>query len=1741
MAVDSVSRISAILSAVADLRGFSEFENRLGQSARTIESQVARINSSLANLGVGGIGLERTLGNLERVAGTLERIIVAQRQISSGGTIQAIAAGPAGGGGRDYDSRRQDVLVERLIDRIERRGQTPAGVAVTPAGQITDIIGETPGSATRRLNLQRELDASTRQLAQSQRELARAMSDAERYVNSKGFLTYANSVQSGVLQSHAATAAALNAGDAEDFFRNFVPNANERRTGTLSAATIKKIAARNALGGAGHFEEIAGILLGTHGGEPASSYLGGRRNIAGRYTSNNIDRSELQFAPSRNDIAIDTARGATENLAGKVYALEQRVIALRQAVGATQPLVPQGRQPLAITAGRQPIAALPQAYPGTRYLQGIAELERSARAYQQASREIGPARFTSGPTGTYAGGNLPAIRPRGDVVPYVATTDARGVVVWQDPRTLAGAGGGAGGIGGGAGGGYGQFGPGGRYGPAAAAAGGGYGSFGPPPPGGGGGFFDDFGRGFRGRGERPYAEQIGQAVKFSVFYGAAYNALFRITQALTESVQQALNFESALVQLNIATGKTREANADLADALGSAAASFGLTPAEGVQIGARSVGLFGLQNAPEAQQRAAALAQVQTAGQLSLLTGQKPEDIQRTLAAISQSFGTGYQGGTRIADLDTFLTKRFGGLAGSSLETLSQVGTLGTSAGFSPEMIAAIAAKVQSQTGQTPSAVAGLLSQFFTRAGEGNLQELFAKYGISQEGDLFSQVQKLSGVYQTLGAPERQQVNAAFGRGRSQGAAGIILSNFGQISAAAGDAGTLGQGAAQRAATEVLNSIPGQIKVLLGAFKELAKDLGESGLLSVLGLLALATKQVVQGLDGFVKLLNEIPAPIREAAYALVALAAAARFVNGSAGITGRLGRGAFGRTPLVGPVASDLATRTAIQGSFLPSAYGGNFQALRAASLARGAGAVGASIGAAGSLGLAALGGPIGLTVIGLTGLAVAAGNAKKTLDNISEADVQSKDALANANLVSTLDDVKNAAAYTAQAAEAQRTARSGFFAGLSGTPDTTVRLDTTSAYLANRATAIQEEQNRAAAEQKVSVFGTGTGADIQAGFEALTAAGVSADEQMRLLAQSISGVATAVEGFQPELFSTKVVAALFGIDSVQRTVSAFPGAGPQPGKIDPYGGSGLTPAQLGTQQVNVFDTLDPNARQQATQDLIGALQANQPGKGGFTQEQAQKIADATLANLHLTPEELAALQPQLIDLIINTLKSSTSAFRQFTPQEALDRVNATRAGADAAIANLPRGSAPSAKITELRRAVRVNQNTLNNTSGEPTSELLNKITDSKQALAEAELEESTKIRLALQRKAKTAAEIKRIGNAFLKSDIQKAVAAGDATALVDIVTRSGAAGLAIAQAAVAQALAAARAALRMRRIVIARVKAMNAQINRIEGTQGVDYSGSGTAAEEAAVKAQRDLEKALNQGIDLGPSDKPSDYTDPFAGDSGGGGGGTQATAAQIRAARAQANAQRRGGDVGLARAALQGAAADLAATKKGTVEFYQALGSYYDAQIALRDALLQYQLNRRLLKIDITDSVAEARENLALAKQKLTSDRRRGRSAEVINADELDVRRQQANYESEKFNRWLSDLQTNQRLRRITNAQYLRSIENEIEHLQKVKKRTRQQQEELNQLQEILQAAKEALSGQFNLGDIKVPTPYEARRFVAAQVSPGGVGPTGGATTINTITISGADTGAVLALLRQVLGPSAVQTATTAPRRG
>ena len=1254
-----------------------------------------------------------------------------------------------------------------------------------------------------------------------------------------------------------------------------------------------------------------------------------------------------------------------------------------------------------------------------------------------------------------------------------------------------------------------------------------------------------FMQGFRGVGERPYAEQIGQAMKFSVFYGTAYRLLFGLTQTLQATLNEGIEFQQAMTELSIATNRPKEELDNLAEVVGRAAVAAGQAPSAGLEIASRAQGLYGTTQAPLDDQARVAEISARVVSRLGFTTGTDAREIQTQLAAMTNAFQLGIEGTAYAADLDAFLTKRFGAAMGGTVESVAQSGSVGQSAGFSLEETTAIAALLQGRTGQTPAAVAGFMAQIFSRGGEGALATLSQRYGADPRSELSEQFRVLADAYRQGTAQDRSEISAAFGRGKVQNAVVALLDAFPEVEKAAADAQAEAAGASERAFNERLGNIGGQIQLTLGVMRDFASALGDTGMLEVLGAGVVVFREFLESVTALLRLWNEMPGALRATIAGLAGLTVAARMgaLGGAAGAVGRAGGlGMFraGGTPLVER-----------GGRIAPLASG------------RGLGMLGSGLAAAAAPAL-----PWVAAAGGLYALAELSSSSRELRDAQEAAARALSDGALGTG--ATPEQLAARAANLEDEARSARASTRGFWARMAGGRDdvraTADRLDEEAERL-RRVADMRREADQAMSADSAFIQSFDADSLAQA-MELITASGGTARERLDALSESLSGTAEAAAradaAFRPDRFALDAAGGVYeaiqqqdGPRVVRDEATGFSRAV----SMVPVLGGWLGGAGVGRGETDITEQLIQQAL--SATDVQERLQASLAGIGNLsdlTPEAIRRIADSVVGDTasalgedqggSLDESGVSAARAAMISSVEQYLRREAqnvrdvlSQERRLTSQELTAVITQVSSDTQALISAMPESNHAS-RARAARAALRQMLNYINRPGADPTPEVLSQVAAARLLVAETTIAQIDATRIAAQQNAESMGEVRRIGRATLRQAIRVAVNQGAADSLVGIINQAGAGAIAIARNMINEALRVARAAAQMQ----AEWDALQRERAAIGALRIPDYDGpsapKGNPGEEALRKLQESLKNVTfdPENSWVNGRDVPG-LTERFAPPKGSSAAaGAQESAAARAAARAAAEAARRGSSIEAARAEIQQAQAAMADAERGSVAYYNALGQFYQAQQGLRDAILEYRELRNMLNIDITDPVAQARVALRAARRRLEANRRAGMSSEVLDADRLAVREAEGAREAAAFEARLSRIQTNEELGRISHRRYLRYLENERRRLSQIADRTHQQQEQLNQIDRLMQEAASSMEGMWNFGDIRLPRPYEVRRYMEDQFQARGYyrpGPQVVPQQNVTFYVDGADVGKVRQIIEDVVGASG-RTMSTAVRR-
>lgn len=1264
-----------------------------------------------------------------------------------------------------------------------------------------------------------------------------------------------------------------------------------------------------------------------------------------------------------------------------------------------------------------------------------------------------------------------------------------------------------------------------------------------------GGFINQFQAGFKGVTDRPYAEQIGQAFKFSVLYGAAYRVLFGLTQTLQGALQEGIAFQQSMTELSIASGQSVDSLEDLRKQLGDAATQAGAAPSQGVLVGARSLGLFGAaagSGATKAQQDRIATLSASVVSRAAFGSQIDPAELQRNLAAIAQAFQQGPEGQVRAFDLDAYLSRKFGIAPGSTYQSVAESATVGRAAGFSQEQITAIAADIQSRTGQSDSTVAGFMAQIFSRAGEGALLGVDQKYGVDATKDLATQISQLAEIYKKR--PEaRDDISAVFGRGKVQNAAIALLQDYGAVQSAANKAQTGALGAGDKAFNLRLANVGGQLARFGGDLKALESELGRSGLLNVIGGAILVLDKMVQGFTDFLQVFDKIPGLIRS----IIPLLIAEEIV----------------RRRLIATQAAEVATAGVRNGESLIA---------------------GGEAGLAGAASRTSLLGKLKTAgeIAAIIGLLDSIGQTFHAASSLQNAESTTRSALTKGLAPgASSEELRSRAAELNLDADNAHQAAHGFFAhviefgnrltGDETAADRATRLAGDAEAEAKRLQALAKYKDQIAPVTGSTPLITSFDSDaLSSALDSITANGGDAKDRLDALAAALFSTADAAkaaqEAFDPHVFAGEAAAGLQR--TFQRTgyvgqsvgngpllaakaqaaaiAALAAGGGARVGNI--AGGPGATDFQNALPGA-IQDTLSPTDISKRLEKALRARGVTSEADIGpkiATQLAGDVVGNTpkeALATLGITdPAQIAKLRQFEVDALKKKLLQEAHAVRDLirgknvhlTAGQATTAAERIVTETEARLGDLQQTDS-AGRVATLRRQIALLRRTIaSSPGGIAPDDVQNKLDAARRELADQQIADLENLRRAAQQNAHSKKEVAAIGRGFLVREVRIAVRAQDQDKLVELIGIAGKYGKEIALKAINNVISEAKAALALEKEAAA---FQNYELGLLRGIGQVGVpSPSSNPRLDAYRRLRHSIQQAMHGNASTDVYATGSDANLPASLTNDKPPADTGPTAAQIAAARQSAYAAGSESQISQARAAIATARADMAAAKKGTVEYYSALSAYLTARNELTDAIQAYHQNLYLLTHDATDPVIQARAAARAAAAALRADA--NKPADVRAADRVEVQSSQAALEAARFQKRLEAVQTAEDLGRISFKAYINYLDHEHDRLKAIKDRNYQQQQELNQIDQLLKEAGASMQGIFNFGDIELPKPYQVRRYIEQKygdIGSAGIGAGGGQVTSNTFHINGADTHMVIRILKDYLG-NHVSLDATSPRK-
>jgi hypothetical protein len=1347
-----------------------------------------------------------------------------------------------------------------------------------------------------------------------------------------------------------------------------------------------------------------------------------------------------------------------------------------------------------------------------------------------------------------------------------------------------------------------------------------------------------------------FGQMVGQTARVSLFYGVAYRALSALQQGLEQAVQETVAYEDALTSLNIVTGRTRSANEELAGTLSDIAAAAGYTPSQGVALGSKALGLYGVASADQATQEHTIEVSATVATRMARVANADPVGTQGQLAGALRSLGWGIDRLPELEDTISFISRQTGQAPTELLGAVSNIATLGTQAGFTPQQLAALVAQVGTTTGQNPESTAGQFRQLLSRSAPEIASQASGIVGVDLTGldlqQIFAKVSQLS-----LSADQLNAFASLFGKGGSQQVATILTQQYGAVQKLSTEAqAPENAGFGRRAYDEAMTSFGNRVKELGGQFAQFGVALIETGVLDWLGALVVAITQLVEVGTKVLGWFNELPRPLRSVALALAEVYGAALLI-GKTGIGAKALGGVAGTaldllptrvTNRVLSTSADAVTESQVTRLFARGAQGplmadGRF-ATNQVSAATLRAALGTDVSA-----LFAQGGPLrlsadarlaasqsgtllgraqgatGLTGLGMAGAvgaaALAAGTIYEGFKVTNDAQARVDEARAALAAAKSLDELRDA---TALARNSMQDLRQEGLEGLKTgdvvnlipalmtsllTGGEKKALQETADEGQRRADALQQYRDTIVAADKSNVFQDFSVDGINSTLKELTDQGYNASERLELLNRALfdftkqtAGAKDAFAVLNPE--ERTAVGAKSGqilVDAVSNAKSLFQVSqsewtyGVNTDRKDRPSSYALGEA------IDRFtlSSKDETALRDAMARTMEESLATWSAGGVIDKEDVDRIvadvqsgAQTALGKdrwndlvkdgqVELFKSMLSSQVRGMLAGFGGTLtRDSIAGFMQVAPQVAQARGE---------LVQQQTGSSPLGNEATLA-ALQKNRDDLMavvDQSGSPLTE------EEQRDLANLDLSILQWKRTVLSDRIQAIQTITGVAQSRLADDDvfgrltlsqqsvaqQRAADAGNAPSILnggkwDPAYAQREAARQAQEVADAKALAQANLQGTQNRNLAnvgandalgrSRVEIENSRLYLNSLTAGspeywaavanlnqaqfayAQANAQNTSANALANIDPRDNLARINQQIAnarremaLLPSNQRGQYREQIA----------QLNQQYQEGLVSQANAAATAGIAGnrssidQARVNLANANRSLGIQLQGTESYYSALSGVREAQSALAQAEREQADRVARLGSDLTNPVEQARLDVEKARAQLTADQASGQGPDVVTQDQLDLKNAQNTQEAAAFNQRISDLQTAEDLGRISHTAYMSYLQAEHDRLSAVANRTRQQQEQLDQVDKLMKSASEQIQGQFNIGDIKLPTIYEVRRAIASNA------PTSVADyshSNNVININGAPLEQVLEYLETYLGAGAQVVTATAGRK-
>lgn len=1253
----------------------------------------------------------------------------------------------------------------------------------------------------------------------------------------------------------------------------------------------------------------------------------------------------------------------------------------------------------------------------------------------------------------------------------------------------------------------------------------------------------------RNKSDDGFGQGMGYQAGVTLKYFALYSAFAAIQGALAQMKQDTEEYTAAITDLSIATNTSYESAQKLADEYQAIGAQFGQGPISTAQAMAQYARTYG--GSADSLQIGARVGGIVN----TLEPEARRDNAMQDLIAVAKAYNIGPGASEELLNQILSVARHYGfQTAGQVLPGVSAVGDIGKESGYTPAQLAALIANVMREQGVGADAAAGDIKRFLGSGNDPNFIRLFDTLGINQDDTMKAKFDQLSQKLSTMSEDQQARTLVTLGNPRIAATVVAAVRGIPEANQAASSAETGSTGLAASVAEKNLANLRGQLQQFGQEVQTLFLEMADTGVFNVLVLLLQTGKAFVDLLGRMLSVFNSMPSVIKEITGALLILYAANRGVSALT---------AGGSLAGMGPLGRIAPTGTSIFAAGGASAQQAQVQ--RSLALAMGETTAGATVAATASTTLGArltgMAATLRGAAVGVAGLlaallpmiALAAG-----VTVISDANA-SKDQQTGAanNLLGGYQDLQKAKA--SGNAEQIKAAQERIKGAI---PELQKGNDGFTGWLMNQLTPGLEE-----ARQGLIDKANGLVTDAQNSIDAVLKLEAELDSKSptsQYFGKNYNNVTRGVQLIKSKGLGADTVTRI--IDDLLRQAPEVTQAALQPAegqqglpdlvtlqtqRIGATPDSEVQSSQLGAlakvlqdarvrlaarltaQQKDLegarqagFDTSGLQGAVATSESLLSALdgQLDQVNKAfttavvGMTRKRVDLLkknytGSGTEAQIRaeLTKAMTAAAQSGDVDALTELMNGADKAFnaefvRQLKARQAAlkmlrDGLQLAITAALSALQSIPHGVPDS--VTDPRRdALTALQDRLGPMDAQQ------KAIDAQVKAAEA----------ALQRALPSGADTKAPANELAISKALEAAQVGNPVEQAK--AQLTAARLKLSQttkdtAAYYDALKGVNDAER----ALAQAKLEKTQA---EAAAAVPAGNSLEAAKAAVAAARRQVAFAVVGTAEYWNGIKALHQ-------------------AQYDLARLQLNislAQKQAGEIpgdpmSAARIALDAARRQLAFTKD-PLEYWNALRTLRQAQYDLAKLELQMASAQDTLRIDITDPVAQANAKVRDAQRQLAFDRNRGAGSDVLLQDQVALRQAQSDAQGTAWQQEFSDQRTNYELQRTSLSAYLSYLRAQHDYLSAVKNKTRQQVDELNQVDQALKGLTEGLQGQWNLGDIKVPTAYEMRRSLA------GGGFTTAAVSYVNISLTAASDADLKRVLETYVGTPIMQTVATAPAK-